>query len=74
VSLGDLGLPRSVEIGGEIRLVSEIHEHWRLEKWWWDRPVKRDYYRLLLADGTLRNVFQDQVNGGWYLDRAWPIL
>lgn len=74
VSLGGNGLPTHVTVGGQIWAVVAIDEHWREEKAWWDKPICRDYFRLVLSDGSLRNLFQDLLNGEWYIDRAWPIL
>ena len=75
VSLNTKGLPARLKFGGQVREVVGIDDHWREERSWWAlRPVRRDYFRVALADGSLRNIFQDLVDGGWYLDRAWPIL
>jgi len=72
---GACGCPADFEVGGWRHTVVGVDEQWREERHWWDlRPVRRDYYRVLLADGALCNLFQDLVNGEWYLDRAWPLL
>jgi DNA polymerase IV len=67
----------AVGVGGRRRTVIGLDEQWREERHWWDShsgPVRRDYYRVLLADGAFCNLFQDLVSGEWYLDRAWPLL
>ncbi len=75
VSLNTNGLPARLKFGDQVREIVGIDEHWREEKSWWDlRPIRRDYFRVALADGSLRNIFQDLIDGGWYIDRAWPIL
>jgi nucleotidyltransferase/DNA polymerase involved in DNA repair len=74
VALNAEGLPARLAFGGESRVVVGVDEYWREEKFWWDRPVQRDYFRVLLADGSLRNIFQNLINGEWFLDRAWPLL
>lgn len=74
VALNAEGVPARLAFGGESRVVMGIDEYWREEKFWWDRPIQRDYFRVLLADGSLRNIFQNLINGEWYLDRAWPLL
>ncbi|MCC6191469.1 MAG: hypothetical protein IT318_20790 [Anaerolineales bacterium] len=76
VALNAQGEPVSLSIGGVVRKVTAIHEHWREEKHWWDegRALRRDYYRVILTDDSYRNLFQDLGTYGWYLDRAWPIL
>jgi hypothetical protein len=76
VTLDDCGAPASLAFGGLVRRVVAIHERWREERHWWDegRALRRDYYRVTLADDSYRNIFQDLVTHAWYLDRAWPIL
>ena len=76
VTLDAHGQPCQLEFGGEVRPLLEIDECWREERQWWDdqRAVRRDYFRVTLGDGSLRNIFQDQSDGEWYLDRAWPLL
>ena len=74
VSLNTNGLPARLKFGGQVREVVGVDDHWREEKSWWDKPIRRDYFRVVLADGSLRNIFQDLIDGGWYIDRAWPIL
>jgi DNA polymerase-4 len=72
---GACGCPADFEVGGWRRTVVGLDEQWREERHWWDlRPIRRDYYRVLLADGAFCNLFQDLVSGEWYLDRAWPLL
>jgi hypothetical protein len=74
VKVNAMGLPSLVTLAGQARGVVGIDDHWREERTWWDKPLRRDYYRVILADGSLRNIFHDLIDGGWYLDRAWPIL
>ena len=77
VELNGHGYPALFEVGGLRRAAIGLDEQWREERHWWDShggPVRRDYYRVLLADGAFCNLFQDLVSGDWYLDRAWPLL
>lgn len=74
VRLNAQGFPSLLTLAGQVRAVVGIDEHWREEKAWWDKPLRRDYFRVLLADGSLRNLFQNLNNGEWFIDRAWPIL
>lgn len=74
VKVNATGLPSLVTLAGQAWGIVGIDEHWREERAWWDKPLRRDYYRVILADGSLRNVFQNLSDGEWYLDRAWPIL
>jgi hypothetical protein len=77
VQLNRTGCPAefALGVGGVRRAVIGLDEQWREERHWWDlTPVRRDYYRVLLSDGSFCNLFQDLVSGEWYLDRAWPVL
>lgn len=69
------GQPAQLVYGGLTRFVMAIDDSWREDKFWWDlRPIKRDYFRVQLGDGSLRNIFQNLLTDEWYLDRAWPLL
>jgi DNA polymerase-4 len=68
------GLPSVVTLAGQMRGIVGIDEHWREERAWWSKPLRREYFRVILPDGSLRNLFQNLNDGEWYLDRAWPIL
>jgi len=74
VTNGGDGRPVSYELGGQKSMVVAVDDAWREEREWWSRPLRRDYFRVQLADGSLRKIFQDLVNREWYLDRSWPIL
>jgi hypothetical protein len=70
-----LALPRraSVETDPEGRpaafqgvVVMTIREEWVVEdRWWTDRPLRRRYFELVLADGRCVVVFRDLVHGRW---------
>ena len=46
--------------------VVDIQETWCIDDEWWRDPIQRRYYRVLLANGSLRTVYVDGVNGDWY--------
>jgi hypothetical protein len=67
VQVGPRGRPRSLA-GVSIEA---IREEWLLEDGWWDeRPVRRRYFELVLADGRDVVVYRDLEHGGWYEQRA----
>jgi hypothetical protein len=74
VILNTEGLPMKLTLVGQVWNIVGVDEHWREERLWWSRPVRRDYFRVILSDGSLRNIFQNLIDGEWYLDRAFPIL
>lgn len=46
--------------------VAGIREEWLIEdRWWTDRPLRRHYYELALADGRSATVFRDAQTGCW---------
>jgi hypothetical protein len=47
--------------------VEEVVERWRIDDEWWRKEISRMYHRVLLVDGRLMTVFQDLVEGHWYL-------
>ena len=51
---------------GRRRRVARVQDSWRIDDEWWRDPIGRRYYRLVLDDGSLRTVYQDLVDGGWY--------
>jgi hypothetical protein len=51
--------------------VAAVQERWRVDEgWWWDRPVSRLYWQLVLIDGRLVTVYQDLEDKTWWLQRA----
>ena len=71
VRLGADGAPMTVVMGRRAQQVAWVHERWRIDEgWWWERPVSRLYWRLVLADGRLLTVYQDLVEGTWWMQRA----
>ncbi|MGC9521572.1 MAG: DUF6504 family protein [Anaerolineae bacterium] len=49
--------------------VRQVYEHWRERRFWWSRPVARDYYRLEDTGGGVRLLYQDLSTGDWWLER-----
>ena len=49
--------------------VIRIYEHWRERRFWWARPVARDYYRLEDCGGHVRLIYLDLTTHAWRLDR-----
>ncbi len=67
VEVGREGIPLS--LGG--MAVESIREAWVIEdRWWTERPLRRHYYELVLADGRNVSVFRDVAVGRWYRHSA----
>lgn len=51
--------------------VGAVTEDWVVEdRWWTDRPLRRRYFELVLADGRNAVVFRDLVGRHWYAQRG----
>lgn len=62
VEVGGEGAPRMVDGVA----VEALCEDWVVEdRWWTERPLRRHYYELALADGRLLVVFCDLLTGRW---------
>jgi hypothetical protein len=67
VEIGPDGLPRA--LGGTP--VEAIREEWIVEDGWWtERPLRRRYLELALADGRNVAVFHDLTTGQWLSQRV----
>jgi hypothetical protein len=69
VEVGPLGVPARLEgpLGGAL----EPQSSWRVEQDWWERPVAREYWKVLLGDRLLLEVFLDLLDGRWFLERVY---
>lgn len=54
-----------IEEHGE-QAVALIQDTWIVQDEWWRQEIHRQYYRLLLANGTLRIVYHDRVADTWH--------
>ena len=67
IRVGDDGLPAAVGAAD----VDSVLEDWLVEdRWWADRPVRRRYLELVLANGRCVLVFRDLGSGRWFTQRG----
>ena len=67
VETGDDGHPLAVHLSGRRIAVDSIVEAWRIDdEWWRERPVSRRYWRVLLEDGRVVDVYQGVTSGRWF--------
>ena len=64
-------LPVSFTWRGRRHTVRQIANRWRVEQGWWDRYIRRDYFKLLTDTGLLVIIYHDLAGGGWYLYRLY---
>jgi len=60
------GAPRAVTIRGTQQRVAEVRDTWLIEDEWWRKPIRRQYFQLLLADGVICTLYHDLVEDRWY--------
>lgn len=54
------GVPTAVHLSRRRLAVESALETWRIDdEWWRDTPISRTYWRLLLEDGRIVDVFRD---------------
>jgi hypothetical protein len=46
-------------------------QRWIAEVDWWRRPVSREYWRVLLQDRLLCEIYHDLDEGAWYVERVY---
>jgi len=46
-------------------------QRWIAEVDWWSRPVSREYWRVLLQDRLLCEIYRDLDEGAWYVERVF---
>ena len=65
---GDDGVP--LLVGGIA--VEAVREQWLVEdRWWTPKPLQRNYFELVLADGRDLVVFREPAESGrWFEQRA----
>jgi hypothetical protein len=69
VTTSPAGQPRALVWHDRIRRIEAIYEAWCERRYWWSRPVERDYFRLETDDGQMRVIFRDARAERWLLER-----
>ena len=44
---------------------------WKVETRWWDRPVVREYWRALLNNNLLCELYHDLSRNEWFVERVY---
>jgi len=58
--------PIAVTINRHRYQVETIQDMWIVQDEWWRQPINRQYFVLLLDDGSRRTVFLDREDSAWY--------
>lgn len=63
----DDSVPVAVYLSNRRIAIESTLESWRIDdEWWRKRPIARVYWRVLLEDGRIVDVFHDLVRGDWF--------
>lgn len=49
--------------------VQPVH-HWLADVDWWRRPVRREYWKVLLRGRLLCEIYRDLEQDAWFLERV----
>ncbi len=65
------GDPEFVRLPGKpARRVAVVRERWRIDDEWWRHAISRDYRTIVLDDGAVITLYQDLLDGSWYVQRG----
>ena len=69
MSLGPEGAPRTVDgaVCGRLEPVAR----WIAEVDWWLQPVAREYWKVVLGEQFLCELFHDLYLDAWFLERIY---
>jgi len=70
VEVDDRDRPRHIRgdpLAGPVQPV----QRWVVEVDWWSRPVSREYWRVLLLDRLLCEIYRDLDEGTWFVERIY---
>ncbi len=67
VEAAESGEPAVLVVSGRRIAVESVLERWRIEdEWWREHPVSRIYYRVVLEDGRVVDLYRALLSGRWY--------
>ena len=52
---------------GDLQVVSR----WVVDVDWWDRPVSREYWRVILRERLLCEIYRDRDQQAWFVERIY---
>ena len=60
-----------IAISGAFNGPLEPIARWKVETSWWDRPVVREYWKVLLNNNVLCELYYDSVASQWFVERVY---
>jgi hypothetical protein len=71
VETDEEGIPRHIHGDPLIGPVRPV-QHWIADLDWWNRPVYREYWKVLLRDRLLCEIYLDrELGGAWFVERVY---
>lgn len=64
--LTELDLPVAILRADGRDPVKKVQDTWIVQDEWWRQEIDRQYYNLLLRNGTIRTVYHDRLTDTWY--------
>jgi hypothetical protein len=64
------GTPTYVELE-DIAGPVEVVTRWKVDVDWWSNPVRRTYFRVIVAGAVMVEIFNDEIEGGWFVERVY---
>src|SRR2546429_151357 len=58
---------RGDRLVGDLQVVSQ----WVVDVDWWDRPVSREYWRVILRERLLCEIYRDRDQQAWFVERIY---
>lgn len=67
------GQPRQFVWARHTYHVAQIHQCWQVATDWWEESgyISRTYWALVTQEGLLAVLYQDLVDGAWYLSKTY---
>jgi hypothetical protein len=69
VTLGAGGTPAFIS-GAWAGTVDPI-ARWKVETEWWDQPVVREYWKVLVNSNLLCEMYHDLSSDEWFVERVY---
>jgi hypothetical protein len=60
-----------IAISGAYNGTVEPIARWKVETLWWKEPVVREYWKAVLNNNVLCELFHDVGRREWFLDRVY---
>jgi hypothetical protein len=60
-----------IAISGAFNGSIEPIARWKVETSWWDRPVVREYWRAVLNNTVLCELYRDVTSNEWFVERVY---